>query len=113
LTKIVITIYFIHLYQKYASLSQVMYYLPMRTTITLDDDVHEFASVYAAAKGMTLSAAISDLVRKAEAAPQPPPDIRRGPGGLPMFPPSGMGRLITDEMVKKLEDEEFDSEKFA
>lgn len=84
----------------------------MRTTITLDDDVHEFASVYAAAKGMTLSAAISELVRKAEAAPQPP-DIRRGPGGLPMFPPSGTGRVITDEMVKKLEDEEFDSEKFA
>jgi hypothetical protein len=85
----------------------------MRTTITLDDDIHEFASIYAAANGMTLSAAISELVRKAEAAPQPSPGIRHGPGGFPMFPPTGTGRVITDQMVKKLEDEEFDSEKFA
>jgi hypothetical protein len=85
----------------------------MRTTIKLDDDVHEFASIYAAAKGMTLSAAISELIRKAESAPQPPPDIRRGANGFPMFPPSATGRVITEEMVKKLEEEEFDPEKFA
>jgi hypothetical protein len=30
-----------------------------------------------------------------------------------MFPPSGTGRVITDEMVKKLEEEEFDPKKFA
>ncbi len=85
----------------------------MRTTITLDDDIHEFATVYAAAKGMTLSAAINELLRMAESAPVPNPEIVYSPDGFPMFPPSRTGRVITDEMVKKLEEEEFDPEKFA
>jgi hypothetical protein len=84
----------------------------MRTTIALDDDVHEFASIYAAAKGMTLSAAISELIRKAEAAPAPPvPAIEYSEIGLPMLPRTG--RTITCEMVNKLEEEEYDPAKFA
>jgi hypothetical protein len=83
----------------------------MRTTITLDDDVHEFATYYANAKGITLSAAMNELVRKAEAAPAPKPAILIGPHGLPMFPPTG--RRITAEMVKKLEAEEYDPKKVA
>lgn len=79
----------------------------------LDDDVHEFATVYAAAKGMTLSAAVSELLRTAESAPSPKPEIILSSDGFPMFPPSGTGRVVTDEMVKKLEEEEFDPEKFA
>jgi hypothetical protein len=75
----------------------------MRTNVNLDDQVHEFASVYASARGITLSAAINELIRKAEAAPSPDPEILRGPSGLPMFPPTG--RTITAEMVKKLEEE--------
>jgi hypothetical protein len=75
----------------------------MRTNINLDDQVHEFASIYASARGITLSAAINELVRKAEAAPPPDPEILRGSNGLPMFPPTG--RTITAEMVKKLEEE--------
>jgi hypothetical protein len=85
----------------------------MRTTITLDDSVHEFASIYAEAKGITLSAAINELIQKAESAPAPKPEIIFSPDGFPMFPPSGTGRVITEEMVKKLEEEEFDPEKFA
>ena len=89
-----------------------MHNYDMRTTITLDDEAHEFASIYAAAKGITLSAAINELIRKAEAAPAPPvPEIEFSEIGLPMFPRSG--RTITCEMVKKLEEEEFDPEKFA
>ena len=83
----------------------------MRTTITLSEESHEFASYYARARGITLSAAIDELIRKAEAAPAPKPDIRIGPNGLPMFPPTG--RTITAEMVKKLEEEEFDPKNFA
>lgn len=83
----------------------------MRTTITLDDDTHEFASYYARARGLSLSAAIDELIRKAQSPPAPKPDILRGPNGLPMFPPTG--RTITTEMVKKLEEEEFDPAKFA
>lgn len=85
----------------------------MRTTITLDDDVHEFVSYYASAKGITLSAAMNELVRKAENSPPPPPHIVFSPDGFPMFPPIGNGRVITDEMVKKLEEEEYDPKKFA
>jgi len=84
----------------------------MRTTITLDDETHEFAAYYARARGLTLSAAINELIRKAEAPEKPAkPDIRRGPNGFPLLPPSG--RTITSEMVKKLEEEEFDPAKFA
>lgn len=79
----------------------------MRTTITLDDRTHEFAAYYARARGITLGAAIDELIRKAQSAPPPsPPDIRFSPNGLPMFPPTG--RSITSAMVKKLEEETFD-----
>jgi hypothetical protein len=83
----------------------------MRTSITLDEDVHDFVYSYARGRGLSLSAALNELVRKAEAAPVPAPDIRRGPNGLPMFPPTG--GTITSEMVKKLEEEEFDPKKFT
>ena len=88
-----------------------MHDLPMRTTITLDDDVHEFAAVYSRARGMSLSAAINELIRKAEEAPAPKPEIIWSEDGLPMFPPSGT--IITSEMVKRLEEEEFDPKKSA
>jgi len=88
-----------------------MHNVDMRTTITLSEETHEFASYYARARGITLSAAIDELIRKAEAAPAPKPDIRIGPNGLQMFPPTG--RTITAEMVKKLEEEEYDPKNFA
>lgn len=78
-----------------------MHNLPMRTTVTLDDDVHKFASFYAAARGITLGAAITELIRKAEATPQPAPDIRRSPNGLPCFPPTG--KKLTLELIKEAE----------
>ncbi len=85
----------------------------MRTSVNLDEEVHEFASVYAKAKGITLSAAINELIHKAELAPEPKSEIRFSSDGFPMFPPSGSGRVVTDETVKRLEDEEFDLQKFA
>jgi len=83
----------------------------MRTTITLEDETHTFASYYARARGLTLSAAIDELIRKAKAGPESKPEIVFSPNGLPMFPPTG--RTITSEMVKKLEEEEFDPKKFG
>ena len=61
----------------------------MRTTITLDDDVHEFATYYAKARGITLSAAMNELsVRSNPGRPQNRKfDFERSPNGLPMFPP--------------------------
>jgi hypothetical protein len=86
----------------------------MRTTITLDDDVHEFATYYANAKGITLSAAMNELIRKAELKPTNAPEqfeFERSPNGLPLLPRTG--RTITTEMVKQLEEDEFDPKKFA
>ncbi len=86
----------------------------MRTTITLPDETHEFAIYYANARGLTLSAAIDELIRKAQAAPAPPVfEIQRSPNGFPLLPPSGTDKVLTDEMVKKLSEDEFDPKKFA
>ncbi len=90
-----------------------MYHGEMRTTITLPDATHGFASYYAHARGLTLSAAIDELIRKAQAAPEPKPEIVFSPDGFPMFPPSGSGRVITAELVKKIEEEEYDPKFFA
>ncbi|MGB6973639.1 MAG: hypothetical protein WBD67_03045 [Terracidiphilus sp.] len=79
----------------------------MRTTVTMDDEVHEYAAYYARARGLTLSAAVSELIRKARNAPTPAADgIRILPNGFPIFPPTG--RTITIEDVKRLEEEEFE-----
>ena len=76
----------------------------MRTNITLDDDVHKFAQTYAAAKGITLSAAISELVRRAQVATPPAPEIRRSAvTGLATFPASG--QALTSKMVREAESE--------
>ena len=77
----------------------------MRTTITLNDETHEFATFYARARGLTLSAAIDELIRKAQAAPEPQPQIRRSPDGFPLLPKTG--QVITSEMVKKYSEDEF------
>jgi hypothetical protein len=84
----------------------------MRTTVTLDPDVHEFALYYASARGITLSAAMNELVRKAEESPgRPEPDIVFSPEGFPMFPPREGS--ISPEMVKKLEEEGLDPKSFT
>jgi hypothetical protein len=74
----------------------------MRTNITLDDDIHQFAQTYATAKGITLSAAVSELVRQAQEAGPPTPEIRRSAHtGLATFPASG--RTLTSKMVREAE----------
>ncbi|HZP03831.1 MAG TPA: hypothetical protein VFB43_02940 [Terracidiphilus sp.] len=86
----------------------------MRTTVTLDDDVHDFAMYYANARGITLSAAMNELIRKAESSPVSAPEnfeFERSPNGLPLLPRTG--RVLTSEMVKQLQEEEFDPKKFA
>jgi hypothetical protein len=74
----------------------------MRTNLTLDDDIHRFAQTYAAAKGITLSAAISELVRRAKDVQPPTPEIRRSAlTGLATFPASG--RTLTSKTVHEAE----------
>jgi hypothetical protein len=83
----------------------------MRTTITMHEETHAFASYYAQSRGITLSAAIEELIRKAQAPPQAPPEICYSPSGLPMFSPSG--GIVTPALVKNLEEEEFAPKAFA
>jgi len=58
----------------------------MRTTITLDEDIYQFAKLYAKERGITPSKAVCELVRK------------RAPNGLLIF--AGGDKVITSEMVK-------------
>lgn len=83
----------------------------MRTSITLDDDVYGLATLYASAKGITLGAAIGELVRRGEAAPRaksPLPELERAPNGLLIFASRGDGRGITSEMVKAYSEDEIE-----
>jgi hypothetical protein len=82
----------------------------MRARLTLDKDAHEFAAYYARVRGLSLGAAISELIRKAQTAPVTKQRIRIGPNGLPMLPPTG--RTITCEMVNKIEAEEYDPKRY-
>jgi hypothetical protein len=86
-----------------AQFCQVVQNRRMKVKVDLDEDVHQLASIYASAKGITLGAAIGELIRKAEATPPPKPDIRRSASGLPMFPPTG--KVLTSRMVKDAESE--------
>jgi len=75
----------------------------MRTTVNLDDDAYELAMLCAKGKGITLGAALSELVHKAT---QPrdsealSPNLKRLPNGMLVFKPREDGRVITSEMVK-------------
>jgi len=84
-----------------------MHNAPMRTTVTLDQDVYEIATLYARGRGVTLSAALSELARKGVKAlhSEPPsPHLVRAPNGLLIF--AAQGRVITSEMVKEALEED-------
>jgi macrodomain Ter protein organizer (MatP/YcbG family) len=78
----------------------------MRTSINLDPEVHDFTSAYANAKGITLSAAINELIRRAEQAPEPVNHtsgrLKRNEHGY--YEIVG-GDPITLEMVKELSED--------
>jgi hypothetical protein len=79
----------------------------MRTTVNLDPDVYNFTSAYAGAKGITLSAAIGELVRRAEQTPERVTDSPRlqmnEHGYLEIAETSD---VLTPEMVKEASEEE-------
>jgi hypothetical protein len=73
----------------------------MRTTVRLDPDVYELASLYAKGRGVTLGTAIGELVRKGQSAlssDSPSPRLKRQPNGLLVV--ATRGRTITPEMVR-------------
>lgn len=78
----------------------------MRTSITLDADAYEAAAAYAGAKGITLGAALSELVRRAEQVQEPPvsgsPKLKLNEFGY--YEIVG-GAPLTSGMVKKLSED--------
>jgi hypothetical protein len=78
----------------------------MRTSITLDDDAYQLASLYAKGRGITLSAAINEAVRKIGEPRSAPISSRLkiAPNGLLVI--ASRGRVITSEMVKEALEEE-------
>jgi hypothetical protein len=76
-------------------------------TVNLDPDVYNFTSAYAGAKGITLSAALNELVRRAEQVPEPGSDSPRpktsAHGYLVI---AGTGDVLTPEMVKEAAEDE-------
>ena len=77
----------------------------MRANVNLDTDVYTFASTYASAKGIPLGAAISELLRRAEQAPELPSSMlttnRRG-----LLVKARAGRVVTPGMVKELAEDD-------
>lgn len=75
----------------------------MRTTVNLDDDIYEIASVYASARGVTLGAALGELVRRSQPSAQQSRMVIAD-NGLAFFPANG--RVLTMEMIKAAQEDE-------
>jgi len=79
----------------------------MRLTVNLDPDVYSFTSAYAGAKGITLSAALGELIRRAEQTPQPggdSPRLKMNEHGYLEI--AETGDPLTPEMVKEAAEDE-------
>jgi hypothetical protein len=81
----------------------------MRTTLNIDADAYDFAAVYANAKGISLGAAVSELLRKIESMPKAPDNIptrrlKAGPRGY--LVKAKTGRVVTPEMVKRASEDD-------
>jgi hypothetical protein len=96
-----------HQIKTYASKIEVVHNGNMRTTVNLDADVYSFTSAYAGAKGITLSAALGELVRRAEQAPELESEssrlMRNEHGYLEI---AETGKALTPEMVKAASEDE-------
>jgi hypothetical protein len=79
----------------------------MRANVNLDIDACTFASAYARARGIPLGAAMSELLGRAEQAPDPTSSLlttnRRG-----LLVKAKAGHVIAQEMVKALSEDDLD-----
>jgi hypothetical protein len=79
-----------------------------RANVNLDADAYEYASAYAAARGIALGAAISELLRRLQQTPKSPeiefPHLKRSPRGFLVIPKNG--QVITPEMVKEFSEDD-------
>ena len=79
----------------------------MRANVNLDADVYTFASTYASAKGIPLGTAISELLRRAEQASEPPSALlTESRLGLLVRSKQDGEKVLTPDMVKELSEED-------
>jgi len=71
----------------------------MRTTLSIDDDTFRLVKRYAASRSLALGKAVSELVRRALAAPRP----TRSVNGLQVFDLPPESARVTTKQVKELE----------
>ncbi len=82
----------------------------MRLSVNLEPEVHDFLSAYANGRGITLSAAMNELLRHAEQAPDLgiEPGIERGRLTIDehgFLVVAANGHVLTPEMVKELSED--------
>ncbi len=79
----------------------------MRANVNLDTDVYAFASTYASANGIPLGATISELLRRAEQAPEPRSALlKESRLGLLVRAKQGGEKVVTPELVKELAEDD-------
>ena len=79
----------------------------MKLTVNLDADVYDFTSSYAGAKGITLSEALSELIRRAEQSSTlqgSSPRLKRSEHGYLVI--AGTGDVLTPEMVREASEDD-------
>ena len=79
----------------------------MVLTVNLEPDVYDFTSAYAGAKGISIDAALTELIRRAEQTPEPPMSSSRlvlSEHGY--YVVAATGHPITPEMVKEDSEDE-------
>ena len=87
-----------------------MHNIDMRTraNINLDNDAYSVATAFAAAKGIALGAAISELIRRTEQAPELPlsasPKLKKDQHGILIV--KAAGPVITSERVREESEED-------
>ena len=83
--------------------------IAMRANVNLDTDVYTFASTYASAKGIPLGAAISELLRRAEQAPEPTSILlTESRLGILVRTKQDGDIAVTPEMVKELAEDDLE-----
>ena len=73
----------------------------MRTTLDIDDEMLAVARVRAREKGISIGAAVSELMRKGLEVP-----MRKSKRGFPIFDLPPDGPIITSEMVARHRDDD-------
>jgi hypothetical protein len=77
-----------------------------RRNLNIADDAYTIAVTYAGAKGISIGAAVSELLRRAEHAPEPSsPLLITDEYGLLVKAKAGR-EVVTSEMAKKLSEED-------